>query len=130
MINKAVLFLILLVLVSSCHEKWIDKPENLIPEKQMVNILVDMQLATSLYQARRNQNIPGDKLTPEVFYYSVLKKYNVADTVFEKSILYYSSYPKDFEKMYAKVLDRFSEMELEYTGKSEKPVDVGNLKEE
>ena len=56
----------------------------------------------------------------------MLKKYNVTDTVFEKSFVYYSCYPKDFEKIYADVLDKISQMQAAYKEKDAQPVDIGN----
>ena len=48
------------------------------------------------------------------FYHSVLKKHSVADTVFVRSLIYYSSYPKDYEKMHVQILDILNESELQF----------------
>jgi predicted DNA-binding transcriptional regulator len=52
------------------------------------------------------------------FYYSVLDKYQVPDSVFEKSFIYYASQPKKFEKMYRQVMNQLNEMEQEFSGRS------------
>jgi hypothetical protein len=59
------------------------------------------------------------------FYYSVLNKYEVADSVFEKSLVYYSSTPKDFEKMYRKVMNELSEIEQQYSGRKKELLEFG-----
>jgi ABC-type transport system involved in Fe-S cluster assembly fused permease/ATPase subunit len=51
------------------------------------------------------------------FYYSILEKYGVPDSVFEKSFVFYASTPKNFEKMYRKVMNKLSEKEQQYSGR-------------
>lgn len=92
------------------------KPENLIKEKQMIDMLVDIHLAEATFTHFRYDSIMKNNST-ENFYYSVLEKYQVPDTVFEQSYVYYSSMPKDFEKLYREVMNKLSEVEQEYSGR-------------
>jgi hypothetical protein len=124
--GRLIFFLFTLILLTSCGETWIEKPKGLIPEKKMVNMLVDLHIANSIFETKEYDPKKKIKLKSEDYYYSVLKKYNVADTVFEKSIIYYSNFPKDFEKIYAAVLDKVNQLQEEYKEKDPKPVDVGN----
>ena len=118
---------IAVIFLSSCGDSWIKKPEGLIPEKQMVDIIIDLHLASTLHDQKENRISAGSmKITQNDFYYSVLKKHQVVDSVFEKSIIYYSSFPKDFEKIYASALDKVSRMREEYGEEEQKPVDIGN----
>ncbi len=114
----------LIILFSGCDEAWIDKPENLLPEKQMVNILTDIHISNSMLNTTKYTG-GENKFTQADFYYSVLKKHEVIDTVFEQSLLYYSYYPKNYEKMYSKVLDKLVQLEAEYTKKQERPLNLG-----
>jgi len=108
-----------------CGEGWIEKPKGLIPEKKMVEILVDLHIADAVFLETSYK--PGHKLDlkAEDFYYSVLNKYNVADSVFEKSVIYYANFPKDFEKIYAEVLDKVSQLRDSYSQKESQPVNMG-----
>ena len=36
------------------------------------------------------------------------------DTVFIRSLIYYSSYPKEYEKMHVQIMDYLKEVELQY----------------
>lgn len=63
------------------------------------------------------------------FYYSVLRKYNVPDSVFEKSFVFYASTPRSFEKMYRKVMNRLSEIEQRYSGRKEELLKFDKEKE-
>lgn len=114
-------FLILIIAVfafTACENEIIPKPEHLIGEKKMVNMLVDVHLADATFTHFRYDSAMINNRT-ENFYYSVLDKYEVPDSVFEKSLVYYASFPKDFEKMYRKVMSRLSELEQERSGRKE-----------
>ena len=89
-------------------------------------MLVDIHLAEALFQNRQYKPEEVIHLKSEEYYYSVLKKYGVADSTFEESLVYYGSLPKDFEKMYAKVLDKLHLLEQKYNPMENKPVDIGN----
>lgn len=125
--KKLSIYLIFLFLIPiSCGEKWIEKPDKLITEKTMIDMLVDLHVANSMLTTRQYKNADSLKFESKDFYYSMLNKYEVADTLFEKSLLYYASYSKDYEKMYAKVLDKLNLMEQEYLRIEDEPVDIGN----
>ncbi|WP_297088694.1 DUF4296 domain-containing protein [uncultured Draconibacterium sp.] len=114
-------FLILFALVFAfiaCEEEVITKPEHLLKEKRMIEMLVDVHLAEATYTQFRYDSIMLNN-SSENFYYSVLDKHAVTDSVFEQSLVYYASKPKDFEKMYRKVMSRLSEIEQERSGRKE-----------
>ena len=111
------LFLLTIVVVG-CDEPIMPKPEHLIKEKQMIDMLVDIHLAEATYNKFRYDSIMKNNSSTN-FYYSVLNKYQVPDSVFEQSYVYYASVPKDFEKMYRKVMNKLSEKEQELSGRKE-----------
>ena len=114
-------FLILIIAVfafTACENEIMPKPEHLIKEKKMINMLVDVHLADATFNHLRYDSVMQHNRT-ENFYYSVLDKYEVPDSVFEQSLIYYESFPKDFEKMYRKVMSRLSELEQERSGRKE-----------
>ena len=121
--NHIVIFVLGLVFIlAACEKTPFDRPKNLIKEKQMINMLADMHLAESTYNHFRYDTTFHLK-SSSIFYYSVLNKYQVPDSVFEKSFLYYASAPKNFERMYRKVLDKLSLIEQEYSGNNEDPLE-------
>jgi hypothetical protein len=128
--NKPLCGLIGLLLLVSCGDEVINKPPKLISRDQIISILVDIHLADAVFQTRR---ITSEKLkvfTESDFYYSVLKKHNVADSVFETSLIYYSGKPKEFEKIYTRVINQLNELEQEEQKKNQKPVDINNPRTE
>ena len=117
--RKITLLLILLVLVTvSCDEPILPKPENLIKEKQMIEILADVHLAEATYNRFRFDSALVNTTSAD-FYYSVLDKHQVQDSIFEHSFVYYASTPKKFEHMYRKVMNKLSAMEQEFSGRKE-----------
>jgi len=125
--GKIFIFLTSICILSACGDSFIEKPKGLIPEKKMVDMLVDLHLADALYEQRSNRLGVNDvRIKAEDFYYSVLEKHGVADSVFEKSIVYYASFPKDFEKIYAAALDKVNLMREATAVKDPQPVDISN----
>ena len=81
----------------------------------MIEMLADIHIAEAIHNTRAYSDSVLNNTSSEDFYYSVLAKYNVADSVFEKSFVFYASKPRDFEKMYRQVMNKLSEMEQEST---------------
>jgi hypothetical protein len=106
----------LVVLLISCDYKVIEKPKPLIREKQMVDMLFDLHMAEATFNRMRYDSVLSNSSSAN-FYYSVLEKYEVPDSVFEKSFIYYASDPKSFEKMYREVISRLGETEQSFSGR-------------
>jgi hypothetical protein len=84
----------------------------------MVEMLIDIHLAEAAFNIRRHRDSLVDRSSSADFYYSILAKHDIQDSVFEKSFVFYASQPRKFEKMYRKVMNHLSEMEQEYSGRS------------
>ena len=119
-INRILLLILLLATVFSCTDKksnseygeGIHKPEDLINKEKMVNILYDLHLSEAFsFYYRKEKNGKTD-LSSKEFYKSVLDKYAISDSTLSASIIYYSSFPKKYEKLYAEVSERIG-MNLE-----------------
>jgi len=108
----------LLIGIVSCQKEGISKPKQLISEKKMADILYDLHLSQALFDRFRYNDPDSLKLDAKDIYQSVLDKYHLEDSVLTKSIIYYSSYPKIYEGIYAKVIDRMN-MEQEEMNKQE-----------
>ena len=107
------LFAAILSGLSSCYSTSIEKPDKLIKKDKFMKMMVDIYLVQG-YNIDQKVDTIHKKLTQTDLYYSVLKKYNVPDTVFIRSLIYYSSYPKEYEKMHVQIMDYLKEVELQY----------------
>lgn len=112
-----VLFVILLSGLSSCLNTSIEKPDKLIKKDKFVKMMVDIYLVQGISFDQKKDTIT-QKLTQTDLYYSVLKKYDVPDTVFIRSLVYYSSFPKEYEKMHLQITNILKESELQFKPKS------------
>ncbi|MFV0589797.1 MAG: DUF4296 domain-containing protein [Draconibacterium sp.] len=119
--------LLLVFVAASCDKPVVPKPEHLIKESQMIDMLVDIHLAEATYTKFRYDTLMKDNSSVN-FYYSVLDKYNVPDSVFERSFIYYASVPKNFDKMYRKVTSKLSEMEQELSGRKQDELELNDDK--
>ncbi|WP_291962216.1 DUF4296 domain-containing protein [Maribacter sp.] len=106
---KHILFLVAaLLLVTSCAEELIKKPDNLIPEDKMVLIIKEMAIvnaakATNLGKLREN----GVEPTSFIF-----EKFEIDSAQYVDSDRYYASKPLRYENMYKKVESDLEEQRL------------------
>ncbi|GAB2760749.1 DUF4296 domain-containing protein [Salinimicrobium soli] len=103
--------LLLLVLLISCQDiKKSPKPENLISEDKMVEILTDLAL---LHGARSyNKNLLQEKgIIPSEY---IREKYNIDSTRFRISNNYYTENYKQYQKMYSQVKENLEQLRVKY----------------
>jgi len=110
------LFTFIVIAFISCDREVIEKPRHLVKEKQMISMLVGIHLAEVTFNRMQTDSIVR-KSSSANFYYSVLEKYEVPESVFERSLLYYASNPKNFEKLYREVMNKLSETEQGFSGR-------------
>lgn len=119
-----VMFAAILSGLSSCSGTSIRKPNNLISKDEFVKIMVDVYLIQGInLEAGKPDSLK--KITQTDLYFSVLKKYDIPDTVFVRSLIYYSSFPKDYEKIHTQIMNILKEKEQQF-----KPTDKLNVKAE
>lgn len=122
------IILALLVLgIYSCDKHPVEKPENLIGRNQMIDMLVDIHIAEATYNHMKRDSII-QKSSSQNFYHSILNKYQVPDSLFEKSFTFYASNPKQFEKLYQDIMNRLSELEQEYSGRKNELLELEEFK--
>lgn len=102
--------------LSSCYNTSVQKPEKLIPKDEFVKMMVDIYLIQVINNGEQNVKTLK-KITPTDLYYSVLKKYSVPDTVFIRSLQYYSSFPREYEKMHLQIINILDESQQLYKPK-------------
>jgi hypothetical protein len=104
--------------VTSCYNTDIKKPDKLIPKKKFEKIMIDLYIAQGMTFDQSTDSVK--KIFSQTnLYYAVLKKHNIPDTVFIRSLIYYSSFPKDYEKMHEQIMNVFKEEEAKYKPQGE-----------
>ena len=94
--KKLLLFFIGLVFVtSSCNNAAVEKPNNLLEEDEMVDMIYDL----SLLDAMRNQGSFSQKKYPTSTEF-LKQKYKIDSLTFAKNTLYYASDLKKYKRIY------------------------------
>ena len=103
------IFLISIFTFSCTSNTIYKKPENLIPRDQMVDILVDMQIALG---AKAIENIEGNK---NIEYMPIVyEKYKIDSARFAESNFYYMTNIDEFNKVLRKAKNKIETMKKEY----------------
>lgn len=92
----------LVLFLASCNHNAVEKPENLIEEEEMTNILYDL----SILEAMKSQSPyapQNQSMNPKDY---IFKKYKIDSLQFATSNLYYISQIEEYKKMYEKVNER------------------------
>ncbi|GAB1308343.1 hypothetical protein KH5_10260 [Urechidicola sp. KH5] len=101
--------LLIVVLIVSCTSNTIyEKPDDLIPQNEMVDLLYDIQIA---FGAKSSRNINGDygvNYMPLVY-----EKYQIDSARFASSSFYYSTRPDLYSKLMRNVKERLEIKERE-----------------
>ena len=118
------LFGLILTGISSCYTTSIPKPDKLISKDKFIDMMVDLYVVQGINNAYDIKD-SIESFNQTDLYFSVLNKYSVADTVFVRSLIYYSSFPRDYEKMHQQIMDNLKLTEQRY-----KPKDKLNTEEE
>lgn len=97
-----IVFGMVILLASACGES--SKPEGILTEKQMVNVM------TELYLAEEKANrlaIPYDSIKEvfPLFSAKAFEKTGITDSTFRRSLDYYMSKPEQLENIYTILVD-------------------------
>jgi len=116
-VNRKALFrlpyfiLILIFFLSSCSQKEVSIPEEVLKPEQMTAVIVDIQLAESaLLQMEQNGQNAG--LFKKRVYDLLFEKHKIKREKFDSSLSYYSLYnvPK-LDAIYAEVITQLSQQQ-------------------
>lgn len=100
----ATLFLLFAILIS-CQKRAVSKPDNLIDEEVMVDIMYDV----SVLEAMKSQKafvLEANKINPNTYIY---KKYKIDSLQFANSDKFYASDIKKYKEIFDKVNKRMEE---------------------
>ena len=105
---KQVLFLFISLFVISCSKNPVPKPDNLLDEKVMVDIIYDISIlqATdgSMPYKLTEHNIKMDQY--------ILDKYKIDSTTYRQNQKYYAANARKYKKIYKKVIERLEQEKI------------------
>jgi hypothetical protein len=114
--NGILLLAILYSGITFCHQNSIEKPDQLLKKDKFIKMMVDIYLIHGI-RTDITKTDSTKKITQTDLYFSVLKKYSVADTVFIRSLIYYSSFPKEYEKMHVEIMNTLNQLSGQFDPK-------------
>lgn len=91
----------------SCdHSQKVNKPEVLLTEEQMIDVLFDAYLIEAELNQKRTL---GENVTPlqQVYYDQLFEHYGITDTLFQQNLLYYTYQLQTLERIMDSVTNRF-----------------------
>ena len=104
-------FILLLFFVFSCEsDKRPQKPDDLISQEEMVNLLLDIQILNSAKSVNKKL-LENQGLNPEAY---IFKKHNIDSLRFAQSNAYYAYDAEKYEDILDKVQDRLDSLENHY----------------
>jgi hypothetical protein len=104
-----IIIIVVMLFSLSCKDKEA-VPEEIIGKDKMVELLIDIHLSEAVYGRRYQLDLSGKNFSEDL-YLSVCEKHNVNPKLFEESVFYYGTHPKNYESIYDEVLNRLNEME-------------------
>ena len=119
-LKRLSLFLGIILVATSCYQyNKPEKPKDLIPKEQMVNILIDAKLLTSA-NGKNKKILESNNLKPEAYIY---RKYNIDSLRFATSNNYYSYYAEEYNEIYSKIKDSLEVIQNIYTELNKKEIE-------
>ena len=108
---KRFFYIILIVFIWACSRtKKPSKPDNLLSEKEMINIITDISLANAAKGVQKKV-IESNQINLEEY---VFKKYNIDSTQFAESNNYYAYDIETYEDIYEHVRQNLEKKKQEY----------------
>ncbi|MFT6795852.1 MAG: hypothetical protein ACJART_000990 [Maribacter sp.] len=98
---KKIVIILLALVVVSCVEKLIEKPDNLIPRDKMIAVLKDMAILNAGKATKTNIRILKENGIEPTQY--LFEKHDIDSTVFVESDRYYASLPLQYVSMYEEI---------------------------
>jgi len=105
--KTAIVIFVLLMAACSSKDKKVHIPATIIPQEQMVQVLVDFHLAEAAIQ-RAKQDGRDVNMISNFYYASLLKKHHITRKKFNESLLFYSNNLKELENIYKDVVTELS----------------------
>ncbi|MBD3723542.1 MAG: DUF4296 domain-containing protein [Flavobacteriaceae bacterium] len=95
----------LLINFTSCKDMAVEKPDNLLPEDKMIDIIYDIAILQAAENYKPiNLSDAGVKVNNYIY-----KKYNIDSTTYYQNHKYYASDVNNYKKIYKKVLKKITE---------------------
>ncbi len=105
---KRIIYIVLVCFTVSCAQK--ERPENVFSPDKMADVMLDVHLTQGITQARiltkDSTLVSSEALTNFVY-----EKHQITEEDYQRSFDWYSDNLKDFDAVYARVIEKLNQME-------------------
>lgn len=102
---KQLSYLLFIVTAISCSKNPVKKPERLLEEEVMVDIIYDVSLLQAIEGAYPNKLIEQN-IKPNQF---IFEKYQIDSVMYKENQLYYAADSRVYKRIYKKVSERLDQ---------------------
>ena len=111
MIKQYFLVIVSILAIAACSNEKNNKPEGLIDEAKFIKILADIHTTEAeIFISYPNQDTAYTMF--KAAEYELLKANHVTKADYDSTTVYYSTHPKQFDQIYASVVDTLSIREI------------------
>jgi hypothetical protein len=103
--RKLVAFFLLFAILISCQKPAVPKPDNLIDEDVMVDIMFDISILEAM-KSQKGDVLEANAINPNTY---IFKKYKIDSLQFANSDKFYASEIKKYKEIFDKVNKRMEE---------------------
>jgi hypothetical protein len=121
---KKLVLIILGALVMSCGNDAVPRPQHLLKERDMVNILYDISLLQAI-KSFTPKSLNQNNVEPSKYIYN---KYKIDSLTFAENHLYYASNLEKYEKIQKEVAEKIKKNKAQFTTKAPKTPKIATLK--
>ncbi len=107
-----ILSFFLTLTIASCSGGDSEKPDQVLDEKEMVDVLVDVHLAEAVLTRVRGKGENVEGLT-NAYYQKVFEKHEINKKIFDTSMYYYQQNLGEMDEIYEQVITELNKMERE-----------------
>lgn len=112
---KTILYTILLFSVFACNTSPVAKPDNLLDEDVMVDILYDVAILQAI-DGHVPERLISNNIQTNTFIYN---KYKIDSTTYYQNHKYYASNVRKYKKMYTELISRIEDKKIELKSPSD-----------
>lgn len=106
---KSIVAFLLISVFISCGKKTVSIPSDVLPKKQMIEVMTDVQLAEAAKDVAMSED--KTKNTIQEYYAFIFNKHRITKEQFQKSFDFYKTHPELMEEIYSEVINRLSELQ-------------------
>ncbi|SFD10564.1 DUF4296 domain-containing protein [Spirosoma endophyticum] len=96
-------------LMAACTAPEDERPDNLIAQDKMIDILTEVHIAESQVSRLSLGSLDSSNIAYKHLENQIFRKFAVDTAMYRKSYIFYSSHPSDMEAIYKQVTERLKQ---------------------